>query len=63
MLIMQVFPPTISEILTLVGFVSFAWVPLVFVAYAVGRRQIGLNFVWSFIVVEAAAIWLAMYLF
>jgi hypothetical protein len=42
--------------------VAFIWLPLVFLAFAFGRRKVGLKFVFIFVTAESFAIWLAIYL-
>ncbi len=46
----------------LFGYVSFLWVPLVFLTYAIARRRVSLRFYFAFITIEAVAIAVAIYL-
>lgn len=41
---------------------AFLWLPLVFAAYAIGRRRVGLGFIFAAISAEAAAVAYLAYL-
>ena len=51
------------DVLRVTAGLAFAWLPFVFGAYALGRRKIGLRFLFVIIAAEAAALALADYLF
>jgi hypothetical protein len=54
----------LSEILfihaLLFVYVSFLWIPLVFLAYAIAKRRVSLRFFFILITIEAAAIAVAI---
>jgi len=53
----------IRHLSALVGYTAFLWVPVVFLAYSVGRRRIGIRSILIFIAIEAAAVALNIYLY
>jgi hypothetical protein len=47
---------TAVHILRELAALAFLWLPLVFAGYAIGRRQVGLRFVFIAISIEAVAL-------
>jgi hypothetical protein len=39
---------------------AFIWIPIVFAAFAVGRRKVGLRFFFALTLIEAIALWTAV---
>ncbi len=58
--------PQVAEIilehLIVFGYLAFLWIPLVFLAYAIGRRQLTIRFFFAFTCAEGAAVALALYI-
>ncbi len=55
-------PPSLTSVILTTINVAFLWLPLVFVAYAIGRRRTGMLFFFALLTVESIAIAAAMYL-
>ena len=53
--------PSVLDLISATGSLAFLWLPLVLVAFAVGRKQIGLKFLFVFVTAEAIAMALARY--
>lgn len=45
------------------GYSSFLWVPLVFIAYWIGRRSIGIRLILAFTLAEAVALAVARHFY
>ena len=45
------------------AYTSFLWIPIVFVAYAIGRKRVGLRFIFVFTAVEALAVLIALWMY
>jgi hypothetical protein len=54
--------PIVPEVVVAFGVLSFMWLPLVFAAYAIGRKRVGLKFFFIVTTTEAVAVALALYL-
>jgi hypothetical protein len=62
----MVVTPTLAETilnhLLAFAYLSFVWVPVMFLAFAIGRRRLTTRFFLVFVSAEAVAIALALYL-
>jgi len=55
-------PMTLDDVVRMAAKSSFGWIPLVFIAYAIGRRRWSLWFLFGFTAAEAIAIFVARWI-
>ena len=55
-------PMTLEIVVRMAAKSSFLWVPLIFIAYALGRRKWGLWFLFAFTASEAIAVFVARWI-